>query len=228
MTYCKINTQDGAFDAYMATPDTLPAPAIIVIQEIFGVNQEIRDRCDDYARRGFIAIAPDMFWRIEKNVDITDQTQAEWDKAFDLFNKFDADKGIEDLDAALRHVRQLKECTGKVANIGFCLGGKLSYMMATRTDVDMSISYYGVGLQDMLDEMDNIKKPTILHIAALDQFTPIEDQEKITERAKSNNHITTYHYQDCDHAFARKGGEHFDQEAADLALKRSFDMLSKM
>lgn len=228
MTTHSIPVSGGSMSAYMAMPATLPAPALIVIQEIFGVNQEIRDRCDMYAKEGYIAIAPDMFWRIEPNVDLTDKTPAEWDKAFALMNKFDADKGVEDLKATLSCARSLKDCTGKVGDIGFCLGGKLSYMLAARSDVDASVSYYGVGLQDMLADMQNIHAPTILHIAALDKFTPPEAQKQIVHEADEHELVTAYVYEGADHAFARKGGEHFDAAATKLAYERSFALFDKV
>lgn len=215
-------------DAYIAYPDIKNAPVLIVIQEIFGVNQEIRDRCDHYAKNGFIAIAPDLFWRIEKGVDLTDQSQEEWDKAFDLYNKFDPDIGVRDLEIVLNYARTLEGSNGKIGNIGFCLGGLLSYLMATRTDVDASVNYYGVGLQDRLDEMKDIKAPTVIHIATKDEYTPRNAQAIIAQTSEHNAHISTYLYEGQDHAFARKGGAHFDQAATDLAHKRSFDVLNTL
>ncbi len=222
-----IPVSGGTMGAYVALPAKLPAPALIVIQEIFGVNQEIRDRCDLYEQEGYIAIAPDMFWRLEPGVDITDRTQEEWDKAFSLMNAFDVDQGVKDLDAALAFARTLEGCTGKVGNIGFCLGGKLSYLMAARTDVDASVSYYGVGLQDMLGEMKNIKTPTILHMATLDKFSSPEAQAQIIAAANDHEAVTTYVYEKCDHAFARKGGDHYDADATKLAHARSIDLFNR-
>lgn len=222
-----IPVEGGTMGAYVALPASLPAPVLVVIQEIFGVNQEIRDRCDAYAAEGYIAIAPDMFWRVEPGVDITDRTQAEWDKAFALMNAFDIDQGVKDLDATLAFARTLDGATGKVGTIGFCLGGKLAYLMAARTGVDVTVAYYGVGLQDLLGELPAIKTETILHIAALDKFVPPEAQDKIIEAAAGHTHVTTYLYEGVDHAFARKGGDHFDADATTLAHQRSIDLFNR-
>lgn len=220
-----LSLPDGKMDVYVARPASAPAPCLIVIQEIFGVNQEIRDRCDHYAEKGFLAIAPDLFWRLEPNVDLTDKTQEEWDKALGLMQRFNVDQGVRDLGEVLKFARNQKNCDGFVADIGFCLGGKLAYLMAARTKTDASIAYYGVGLQDLLGEMTSIEKPLLLHIAGLDKFVPQEAQRQIVNEAKEHELVTTFVYPDNDHAFARKGGEHYDASAAKLAEQRSFEFL---
>lgn len=222
-----ISVSGGTMNAYVAYPAQLPAPVLIVIQEIFGVNDEIKSRCEMYAKEGYIAIAPDMFWRIEPNVSLTDKTKEEWDKAFALMNAFDTDQGVEDLKATLDYARKMEGSNGKVGNIGFCLGGKLSYLMAARTDVDATVSYYGVGLQDMLGEMDNIQTPTDLYIASLDKFTPPEAQAQIVSASQDHQNVTTYVYEGVDHAFARLGGEHYDEQATALAYKRAMDLFQR-
>jgi carboxymethylenebutenolidase len=229
MSNIRINAADGSGDffAYVAKPETdQPAPAVIVIQEIFGVNKVMRDTCDSIAQTGYIAICPDLFWRQEPGIDITDQTQVEWDKAFELFNGFDVDKGVDDLIATLSAVREMDDCNGLVGDIGFCLGGKLAYLMAARSDVDCSVSYYGVGIQDMLDEAKNINNPLLMHIASEDKFVPKDAQEQIHKGLESNEYISRHVYEGCDHAFARRGGEHFDQDAASLANMRTSDFLA--
>ena len=129
-----ITTPDGAFSAYVARPAAAKAPAVVVIQEIFGVNAVMRDICDDLARQGYLAVCPDLFWRIEPGVDITDQSEAEWKRAFELYNAFDVEQGVEDIAATIAAVRADPGCGGKVGSVGFCLGGLLSFLTATRTD----------------------------------------------------------------------------------------------
>lgn len=195
----------GSFGGYLAKPAGGTGPGIVVIQEIFGVNAGIRSMCDDWAREGYVAFAPDLFWRIEPGVDITDKSEAEWQKAFDLYNKFDVDKGIEDIEASIRAVRARPECTGKVGVVGFCLGGLLAYLSATRTDADASVGYYGVGIQDRLNESNAIANPLLLHIATQDKFVPPEAQAKMRAELGGNRHVTLHDY-DADHAFARVDG----------------------
>lgn len=217
----EIRGGDGSFAAYLAKPASTPAAAILVIQEIFGVNQVMRDICDEIAAQGYLACCPDLFWRIEPGIQITDKTQEEWNKAFELFGKFDVDKGVEDLKATLAALRTHEAGNGKVGCVGYCLGGKLAFLMATRSDCDCNVSYYGVGLDELLSEADAIKQPTMLHIASEDQFVPKEAQAKVIGALEGNPLVECFVYHGNDHAFARKGGEHYDQAAAELANSRS-------
>lgn len=215
-----IKGQDGEFSAYMAMPAQGNGAAIVVIQEIFGVNAVMRGICDALSREGFVTISPDLFWRIEPGVQITDKTDAEWQRAFDLMNKFNVDTGVDDISATIRHARGL-DGIGKVGAVGYCLGGLLAYLTATRTDSDASVGYYGVGIQDRLNEADQITKPLMLHIAGKDQFVPAEAQAKIHDGLSGNSLVTLHDYPDQDHAFAREGGQHFDKKAAGEANDRT-------
>lgn len=222
MTEVTIRAADGgAFMAYVAKPATLPAPGVIVIQEIFGVNAVMRGVADALARQGYFAVCPDLFWRQEPGVDITDKTEAEWAKAFELFKGFDIDQGVEDLKATLDWTRQQTECTAKVGSVGYCLGGKLAFLMATRSGADANVSYYGVGLADLTGEIGNIKAPLLMHIAEQDKFTPPEARDAVLAAVAGNPNVTAHVYAGMDHAFARSGGEHYDQAAADLANERT-------
>jgi carboxymethylenebutenolidase len=216
-----LSGPDGSFGAYLAIPETRPAPGIIVAQEIFGVNQVMRDVCDWLASEGFLACCPDIFWRIEPGIQLTDKTEAEWARAFELFQAFDVDKGIDDLKTALASLRQHEACTGKAGAIGYCLGGKLAYLMASRSDSDCSVGYYGVGLVDLLGEAASIKKPLMLHVAEKDQFVPEEDRDKVMAALQAHPQVTLQLYEGQDHAFARVGGEHYNQDAAELANGRT-------
>lgn len=215
----------GRFKAYVAMPDVTPAPAVIMIQEIFGINQEMRDKCDEMARRGYIAICPDLFWRIEPDIELVDSVPEQLQRAFDLFGIFDVEKGIEDLKASLSAVRALSECNGEAGCIGYCLGGKLAYMMATHTDIDASVGYYGVSIESMLDDAVNIKKPLMLHIAEGDEFVPPAAQAQIKSDLSGNPHVVIHSYADVQHAFARGEGMHYDEKAATLANKRTSEFL---
>lgn len=227
MSKITIDGQDGRFTAYLAVPATTPAPGIVVAQEIFGVNQVMRDVCDWLAGAGYLACCPDIFWRIEPGIQLSDKSEAEWARAFELFKAFDTAKGIVDLQASLAHVRGHEACTGKLGGIGYCLGGKLAYLMAARTDVDCSVGYYGVGIDEALDEAPNIAKPLMLHIAGKDAFVPKPAQDKITAALSGQAGITLHRYADQDHAFARTGGEHFDATAATRANRRSLAFLQE-
>ncbi|NQW11900.1 MAG: dienelactone hydrolase family protein [Alphaproteobacteria bacterium] len=226
MSNVTITTKDGGqFQAYVAKPATLPAPGLVVIQEIFGVNHVMRDLTDGFAAQGYLAICPDIFWRIEPGVDITDKTEAEWQKAFDLFGKFDVDRGVQDLIATLGHLREMDGCTGKAGSVGYCLGGKLAYLMAARSGADANISYYGVGLDELVGEADRITQPYLSHVAEKDAFVPPEAQATFIPVLEANPHATVHVYKGQDNAFARTGGAHYDKEAATLADGRTRNFL---
>lgn len=217
-----ISSFDGkSFGGYCAMPASGSGPGMIVIQEIFGVNANMRKICDDFAAKGYIAICPDLFWRQQAGIQLTDKTPAEWDRAMELYNGFDAEAGTRDLLSTLGHIRTMKGCSGKIGCVGYCLGGKMAYLMATRSDVDATVSYYGVGLDKMLDEVRDIRMPLILHIAALDKYAPEPVRQKIIKSVSRNPVIKVYVYEGADHAFARINGQNYNKEAADLANERT-------
>lgn len=216
-----IEAAEGSFGAYLALPDKTPAPGIVVAQEIFGVNQVMRDICDWLAREGYVACCPDLFWRIEPGIQITDKTDAEWQRAFELFNAFDVDKGIDDMKTTLAQLREHDACTGKAGTVGYCLGGKIAYLMATRSDTDASVGYYGVGIEGLLGEAGKIEKPLMLHIASEDQFVPPDAQEQVKATLGAVEPVTIHVYDGQDHAFAREGGAHYDKASAETANART-------
>jgi carboxymethylenebutenolidase len=220
MADIQIRGRDGTFTAYRATPPSGSGPGIVVIQEIFGVNKWVRSVADELAAHGFVVYAPDLFWRQEPGIQITDR---EMDRAFQLYQAFDEAKGVEDIEETIAELRQDPACSGKVGVVGFCLGGKLAYLTATRTDADCAVGYYGVGIEKALDEAGAIKRPLMLHIAKDDGFVPHEAQAQVHAALDSNPNVTIYDYPGLDHAFARVGGEHYSREGAARANKRTLE-----
>lgn len=216
-----IQCPDGSFSAYLASPASGTGPGILVIQEIFGVNKDMRDHCDRLAADGYFALCPDIFWRQEPGVQITDQSEEEWAKAFELYNGFDVDKGVDDLKVALAALRKVDGCTGKAGTVGFCLGGLLAYIMATDSDADCNVAYYGVGIDGRLDDAKRISAPTLLHIAEEDGFVSKEAQAAIKQGLAGNPHVAIHSYPGVDHAFARNNGVNYNKEAAELAGQRT-------
>ncbi|MEX2249567.1 MAG: dienelactone hydrolase family protein, partial [Parvibaculum sp.] len=174
---------------------------------------------------GYMALCPDLFWRIEPGIDITDQSEAEWKKAFDLFGKFDVDKGVADIGATIRTLRPLS--AGKVGAVGYCLGGQLAYLAACHTSTDASVGYYGVNIQNRLDDAKGIKKPLMLHIAGKDEFVPADAQEAVVAGLRDNPLVTIHRYPEMDHAFARPGGAHYDKATADEANDRTLKFFAR-
>jgi carboxymethylenebutenolidase len=228
MSELTIRAADGGgFSGYLATPKSGKGPGILVIQEIFWVNKVMRDIADGFAAQGYAALCPDLFWRQEPGIQITDRTKEEWARAFQLYQGFDEAKGVDDLKATLAHLRKLPACTGKVGAVGYCLGGKLAYLMATRSDVECSVGYYGVGIDKALDEAGKIARPLMLHIAEQDEYCPPAAQQAIKAALGKNARVTIHSYPGVDHAFARNGGEHYDKAAAESANKRTADFFKQ-
>jgi carboxymethylenebutenolidase len=222
----KISSHDSkSFGAYVAKAKDAHAPVMIVIQEIFGVNAGLRQMCDEWAANGFHAVCPDLFWRIEPGLELSDAVDAEKQKAFALFNAFDTGLGVKDLQSTLTYARSFD--SAKVGSVGFCLGGKLAYMMAAQTDADCNISYYGVGLDAMLDDVPGIKRPLLIHIAGNDAFTSSDQQKQILAGVKGNAKIEAHIYAGVEHAFARVNGMHYDAAAAQLANARTLAFAKK-
>jgi carboxymethylenebutenolidase len=216
-----IKGADGSFGAYLAAPASGHGPGVIVIQEIFGVNSVVRAICDAHAARGRFALAPDLFWRLEPGINLTDKTQEDWGKAFGYMQRFDADKGVTDIQTSIAHLRKVPGCSGKVGTVGYCLGGQLAFLAGTRTDADANVGYYGVMLEKRLNEAGKIKKPLMLHIAGKDAYQPPEARAQIMDTLKGNPLVTIHVYPEMDHAFAREGGQHYDKANADLANTRT-------
>ncbi|MDQ1079985.1 dienelactone hydrolase family protein [Pseudoroseomonas cervicalis] len=217
----------GSFAAYLAMPKQVPAGAVVMIQEIFGVNHAMRALSDWVADMGFIAICPDLFWRQEPGVQLTDGSKEEWDRAFALMNGFDQQKGVEDLKATLAAVRVMPGCNGRAGTMGFCLGGRLAFMMATESDADCNISYYGVGIDGLLDGVPRVGKPLLMHIAELDRFVPEQARQAILSGVEGNGQIAAHVYPGVDHAFARMGGHSWDGRAATIANGRTAELLAR-
>lgn len=223
-----IHSHDGrSFNAYIAMPDVTPAPVIIVIQEIFGINHELREKCEEFAAQGYIAIAPDLFWRIEPGIELSDSVPEQLERAFHLFAQFDQPLGLEDLKSTLKAARELKESNGHVAAVGYCLGGKLAYMMAAHTEINAVISYYGVGLGAMLGDATKISEPLLLHVAGEDEFVPKDEQAKIVAAMEEHPTAEVYTYPGMSHAFARGNGMHYNETAAKLANQRTTEFLAR-
>lgn len=225
-----IRSSEGEeFEAYLALPPgpTGPSsgvgPGLVLLQEIFGVNRDMRAVADWYAARGFVVACPDLFWRQEPGVQLVDGRDEDRRRAFELYQGLDEAKTVEDAAATLAFLRRHPACTGKVGTVGFCLGGKLAYLMAARFDPDFSVGYYGVGIESALDEASQISCPTMLHIAGEDQYCPPSAQEQIHQALDSHPLTTLHVYPGQGHAFGREGSAHFDAAAAELAHLRTLE-----
>jgi len=227
-TNIQIPTLDGKdkFPAYVARPAGDPRGAVIVIQEIFGVNPGIRKKADDWAARGYLAVAPDVFWRQKPGVEFDSDIPEQFQEAIGYMMKHDFDLGIRDVEATIHWIRR-EQGVAKVGLVGFCMGGKVAYMAATRTDVDASVGYYGVGIDQMLNESHAIAKPLMLHVPTADGFVPAEAQKAMHEGLDGNPHVTLHDYEGLDHGFAAEHGVRRNEQAAQLADQRTAEFFAQ-
>lgn len=222
----QITTSGGNFTAYVARPQKLPAPAIVVVHEVFGVNADMRQSCDELAAQGYLAICPDLFWRIAPGVEFTDRTEAERARGLALYNAFDLDSGVGDIAATLQAARAMPNATGKVGVVGYCLGGLLAFLTAARVGPDAAVAYYPGNADKYVREADRIVSPLIVHLAEKDEYIPAEAQRQISWALKERPQVQVYSYPDRGHAFARHRGIAYDAQAAALANGRTADFLA--
>lgn len=217
------NTPD--FKAYLSLPPGGSGPGLVVLQEIFGVNSVMRGICDQFAAAGFVTLCPDLFWRINPGIEISDKTDDELQQAFKLYGEFDVEAGMTDIQSALDTLCDRPECSGNAGAIGYCLGGYLAYLTACRTSSRANVGYYGVGIENSLFESDNLKHPLMLHLAGKDEFVPPAAQSALHEAFDPRDDIILHDYPGLDHAFARTDGRHYNAEAAELANSRTITFL---
>lgn len=226
-TTIQIKSHDGReFDALYAEAADRGAPAIVLVQEIFGINHAMKEAARQWAGLGFHVVCPDLFWRQQRNVVLEPQTPGHFDQALALMQGMDPELALADIGS----VRDwLKSTLGhdRIAVLGYCLGGRLSIEAAIKHPFRCAVSYYGVNLQDVLPAATPATPPALLHIAALDHFVPPPVRAQILEQAGKLPQFEAYVYEGCDHAFARKDGDSFVADAAALAERRSLDFMTR-
>jgi carboxymethylenebutenolidase len=223
-----IGSGEASFEAYLARPDGPgPAPGIVVLHEIFGINADLRQTCDELAAAGFVALCPDLFWRQEPGVELSAGDEAAWKKGFALYTAFDRDLGVDDIALAMAALRDLPGCSGKVGVMGYCLGGLMTFIVAARRGADAAVSYYGAETERYVDAGRDLASPLLVHLAADDEYMDPAAQEHIRSALAANANAQVHRYAGCRHAFARHGGAHYDAAAATLADTRTLDFLRR-
>jgi carboxymethylenebutenolidase len=219
----KLRLRDGEMGAHVAYPDRTPAGAIIAIMEIWGVNDTMRRHAQEFAEAGFICLVPDLFWRQAPGVELSDRNPEHVKKAFDLYYDFDYELGVRDMEDTMAHLRTIAGGSGKVGSVGYCLGGKLCYLMCCRTDIDCAVAYYGTYIEHNIREAPSLHRPFMLHMAMKDRWVQAEVNELLERRLSPNPLVTIHKYSEADHAFARHGGKPYRKADADRALGLSVE-----
>jgi carboxymethylenebutenolidase len=222
-----INGHDGAFRAYIARPEALPAPAVLVLQELFGVNADIREKCDELAEQGFLAVAPDLFWRQEPGVDLSVRSEPDWQHGLRLYQAYDRDAGVRDIKDTADTVAKMPECTGKIAVLGYCLGALMTFLTAVRYRVDAAVAYHGSDTEKYLGEVDGLHAPLLMHLGEEDEFISKPAQAQIKAALAKKTVAIVYSYPGQCHAFTRLNGAHYNAAAAALANGRTSEFLNQ-
>ncbi len=222
-----IESRNGSFGAYIARPETTLAPAVVVLHEVFGVNADIRKHCDELAEQGFVAVAPDLFWRQEPGVDLSVTSEPDWQHGLRLYQAYDRDDGAADVKDTASAVAKLPECTGKVAVLGYCLGALMVFLTAVRYGVDAAVAYHGGDTEKYLGEVDGLHAPLLMHLAEEDEFISKPAQAKIEAALARRPTATVYSYPGQRHAFTRHNGAHYNAAAAALANGRTSEFLNQ-
>lgn len=219
-----IPAQDGTFKGYLSLPPTGAGPGLVLIQEIFGVNDHIQAVADQYARDGYVVLAPDLFWRSQPGVKLG-YAEQEWKRAFELMKQLDFDLSIDDLRRSVETLRQRDDCSGEVASIGYCMGGLLSFLCAANAGVDAAICYYPGGIENRLDQAEKIRCPTLFHFAEKDHYISA-DAVVAVRQAMDGKSAQIETYADVDHGFNCWERPMYNQTAAALAHGRSLMFLA--
>ncbi|NUT76216.1 dienelactone hydrolase family protein [Pseudomonas sp. C1C7] len=227
MIEIRATDSNATFSGYLALPASGKGPGVVIGQEIFGVNANMRAVADFYAEEGYVALVPDLFWRLQPDIDLG-YSEADFAVAIDLFQRLDVDKAVTDIDASLKALRALPEVEGAgLGYVGFCMGGKLAWLTATRTDVACSVGYYGMGIEQLLHESENLKGRLVLHFAENDVYCDAAARSQISTHLAGHDKAEIYVYPGVDHAFARAGGMHYDKPASLMAHERSIAALKR-
>lgn len=228
--YEPVPVGDDHFDAYCAIPPGGSGPGVVMFQEIFGINDNMRTLAGRLAEAGYVALVPDMFWRIERRFERNDESGMADSMA--MVQKLDFARAVEDINAAHAHLLGMAECTGRVGVMGFCLGGGLAFAAATTSRVDgrgpdAAVCYYGSAINDMLGQVANLECPTLFHYGERDPYIPEEKIAEVERAVADLPGVELYRY-DAGHAFSNEDAPSlYDARAAAEAWPRTLDFLAR-
>lgn len=228
MTEMKISSFEGTeFNAYCASPSKAGSAALVVIHDVFGVNGFARKVCDDFAASGYFAMCPELFWRNQQAQVLGDPASGGEGRMSELVKKFDVEAAMRDLLSTLAKARAMPGCNGKVGVVGYGLGGRLAFLVAARSDVDVSVCYYGRDMEKNIDEVHDVSRPLLAHLAARDSFMPETLRNRILQRLGRNKLIVTKVYENAGYGFALPDSPAYDQAVAATAHDATKEFLTR-
>lgn len=220
-----IRTPEGSFGAYLARPGHAPAPAVVVLHDIYGLDAATRSTCDELAAQGFLALGPDLYWRMEPGAELDEHDPAQLGRALDLQAAFDVERCVNDVTEVIAQARALDGCTGRVGTLGFGLGGLASFLAAACSDADAAVACWGAGIEQYLCGLRSLRSALLLHLAQDDEFVTPDLQRSITAALQGHPRAEVHVHPGCGHGFARPGGRRHDAVAAARAQARTLDFL---
>jgi carboxymethylenebutenolidase len=226
----RVSTADGELDAHVVLPEAGSGPGIVVLQEIFGVGDYIKESAERLAGLGYVALAPDLYWRIEPGIALAHDEDG-LGRAFETMQKLDLELAVRDSIDALKTLRDLPEVAqagGRAGVLGFCLGGTLAYQVAVQGDPDVAVCYYGSGIPDALEQGEQITCPVLFHFGGQDPYIPREQVDRVCDFADSHPNMECHVQEDAGHAFDNHEAPMFHQpEPAARAWEITKDFLAR-
>jgi len=227
MPEIEVEVHGERMPAYLAQPDDRPrAGGVVLIHEIFGLNKSMRATADRFAEAGFLTVCPDLAWRLGKTDELEPGSQEALEEGRRRMAELTDHQMLDDIKAAVLHLREMEECNGRVATVGYCMGGRLAWLMGCRGDTQANIAYYGTRIEQHLRECNKLSRPFMMHLGESDPFIPEETRKRIVERLCPVAGVTIHTYPGVGHGFARPGSTGADAKAAELANRRTVDFLN--
>jgi carboxymethylenebutenolidase len=224
--WIEVPTADGGkFRSYLSLPRQGTGPGLVLCQEIFGVNEGIRKMADLFAEEGYVVIAPDLFWRVEPGLELGEE---DLQRAVQVASRFDAQLGVQDIASCAAALRDHPSCKGRIGVIGQCLGGRLAVLAAAAGEADCAVSYYGVGIETVLQQVGDVKVPMVLHFAGADRLVKPEAVDAVRKHFAGRNDVEIYVYPGVDHAFANPARSSYNKQANDMAHTRTLALLRRV
>jgi carboxymethylenebutenolidase len=220
-----VDVHDDTMPAYLAEPQRSRAGGIVLIHEIFGLNKAMRTTADRFAEAGFLTICPNLTWRQGPAPELEAGTDAAMEEGRRRMAELSDDQMLDYVRAAVLHLREMELCNGRVATVGYCMGGRIAFLMACHGDTQANVAYYGTRIDQHLDEAVNITRPFMMHLGENDPHIPQPIQKRLREKLCPVPGIVIHSYPGVGHGFARPGAGEAEAGAAELADRRTVDFL---